>query len=197
MSWARVVLLGEDQAHRDFLRRLATELGWEVNGEHFAPRGSGAASGWVIRQLPERLAEIRAGYTGLGLLVAIDGDNVGRAARLDAMRGACVAVGHAARVDKDAVAVLVPTWSIDTWGLYFARDKVIPENRRSKGKARGLFERPHPGFLAPGAPAEDAPRIWKSRPLAALAVGFLSDRAHPELPSLGAAREDLRRWIGP
>ena len=197
MSWDRVVLLGEDRAHLDFLRRLRRELGWSVAFEHIAPHGQGAASGWVIQQFSERLAEIRAGYAGLGLLVAIDGDNQGRQARLAALERACKAASQPERSEDDAVAILVPSWSIDTWGLFFCKDKVIPENKKSKSKARSLFEPPHRGFLAPGAPAEDAPRVWKLRHLETLTQEFLSDRSHTDLPSLDSSRADLRRWTAP
>ena len=194
MSWDRVVLLYEDRAHGDFLRSLCRAQGLKVVAEHAAPKGRGAASDWVIRQLPERLIELRTGeYAGLGLLVAVDGDNRGRAARLTMMNYACASCGQDGLDGRDPVAVLVPTWSIDTWALFFCKDIVIPEHEPSKSRGRKLFRPPHRAWRAPGVPVEDAPRIWKTTHLAALTRGFLSDRSDPRLPSLEASREDLRR----
>lgn len=192
MTWDRVALLGEDVAHRQFLRRICEKLGWKIVDEAFSPRGHGAASGWVIQQLPERLNEIRAS-PGLGLLVALDGDNVGRAGRQAALHRACEALNVGPVQDKDAVAVLVPTWSLDTWILYFHKDLVVPEHTKSKRKAARLFDYPQ-GYRAPGVPVEHAPRLLKARPLESLASGFLSTRADALLPSINSSREDLRRW---
>lgn len=193
MTWRRVVILGEDRAHLDFLRGLCTWFGWTIVDEHVAPRGRGAASGWVVRQFAERLAEVRAGYQGLGLLVAVDGDNVGQVGRRRDVGTACGDVGVAPPSDADELALLVPTWSIDTWALFFVRDLVIPEHRKSKSKARAMFEQPHRGFLAPGAPVEDAPRVWKRVPLEATVRGFVAGRSHPDLPSIDHARAALAR----
>lgn len=193
MRWRQVILLGEDRAHVDFLRLLCTQFGWKIVDEHVAPKAREAASGWVIRQFAERLTEVRAGYTGTGLLAAVDGDNVGRDARERAIAAACDDRGVPPRGRTDEVALLVPTWSIDTWALFFVRGRVVPESKKSKRKAQGMFERPHRGFLAPGVPADDAPRLWKRRPLVATVAGFLSNDSHPELPSIDEAREEFAR----
>lgn len=193
MSWDRVMLLGEDVAHRQFLRELCAKLNWRVIDEAFAPRSGGAASGWVIRQFPQRLAELRAGYQDLGLVVAIDGDNVGRSGRIEALRKACDEANTGPRLDRDPVALLVPTWSIDTWLLFFHQREVILETEKSKLKAKRLFVRPK-GYGAPGVPTADAPLLIRKRPLEALTAGFLATKSHPKLPSIDSAREDLARW---
>lgn len=194
MTWERVVLLGEDMAHRGFLVRLCREVGWRVALEDIAPRGTGSGSDYVIHRFPEHLQGVRAGYPRLGLLVAIDGDDRGRDRRLAALRHQCEEQGLEPRGNLDAVAILVPVWSVDTWALFFSRGVVVRENEKAKGKARSMFGPAHRGFLAPGTPVEDAPRPWKERPLAALAEGFLSDRSHPDLPSIDLSRADFRRW---
>lgn len=92
---------------------------------------------------------------------------------------------------QDRAAVLVPTWSIDTWALFFFKDLVIPEDTRSKPRSKALYFQPA-GFTSPGTPIDDAPRLFKPKPLGALVSGFLSDRGHPEIPSLDSSRQDLR-----
>lgn len=92
--------------------------------------------------MPERLAEVTSGrYPGLGLIVAIDGDNAGR----------------------------------------------------DLAMARTLVDRPHRGFLAPGAASQDAPRLWKAAALEALVAGFCGPARHPELPSINDARAECTR----
>lgn len=193
MSWNRVMLLGEDVAHRQFLQALCAKLNWRVVDEAFAPRGGGAASGWVIRQFPQRLAELRDGYKGLGLVVAIDGDNVGRSGRIEALRKACDEANTGPRLDRDPVALLVPTWSIDTWLLFFHQRRVVPETVQSKLKAKRLFVRPK-GYGAPGVPSDAAPALIRKGPLEALTAGFLATESDPELPSIDSSRRDLARW---
>lgn len=195
MKWDRVILLGEDRAHLDFLRELSTRQGWQVLFEHIAPKGRGAASGWVVGQFPDRLQEIAGGrYKGLGLLVAIDGDNVGRVGRLQMLALASVARNIPQQSPEDPVALLVPTWSIDTWLVFFHKHAVIPETTPSKNRAKGFYGDPHTGFLAPGAAADEAPRPLKKAPLRSLLDGFLSDKRDDQLPSLDESRADFRRW---
>ncbi|MCK6505654.1 hypothetical protein L6R53_20030 [Myxococcota bacterium] len=90
--------------------------------------------------------------------------------------------------------LLIPTWSIDTWGLLFCKGKALGEKASVKHKARSLFRPPHRGFRAPGVPTEDAPRVWKPTHLHVLLTGFLSDQSHPDHPSVDLARADLARW---
>ena len=195
--WMRAVLLCEDRAHLDLLRGICSRFGWQIVFEHVAPRGRGAASGWVLKQLPGLLTEVRSGTcTQIGLLVAVDGDNEGRSGRMAALAAICGEEGVAVLAGEDPVSLLVPTWSIDTWAVFFCKHRVISEDQKAKRTARSLFSPPHPGFTAPGVPTEDAPRCWKARALQQLTDGFLSGESTPALPSLEESRSDLWRWRG-
>ena len=188
----RAVLLCEDVAHEGFLKGLARAQGWAVADAHVAPSGRGAASGWVLRQLPQRLQELRAmAADDLVLVVAVDGDNVGVAGRDQGAHKALADASVAPIGAADPLVLLVPTWSVDTWAVYFCRDRVVYEGKSAKSQAKGLFMAPHPGFRAPGVPAEDAPRFWRPADLKSLVEGFLGDDSPAALPSLAEAR---RRW---
>lgn len=182
MTVDRVVLVGEDRAHIDFLRELASRKAWRIVDQHSAPRGRGAASGWVVRFLRN---DCPPASPGLGLLAMIDGDNhgfIGRTTTLPLVTVRC--------------AVLIPSWSIDTWLLAFApKDPrtLAEHDKTAKRKARRLFAKPHPGFLAPGADAHGAPRNIRLDARRAAVEGFLTDRWEEELPSLGASRRALAR----
>jgi hypothetical protein len=131
----------------------------------------------------------------LGLLVAIDGDNLGRTERLNAMARICAEQEISERTEADPTAILVPTWSIDTWALFFYKNIVVPENESAKSKTSRFFQAPHPGFMAPSVPVEDAPRMWKPAPRKSLIDGFLGQQEDPQLMSLSSSRKDLERWL--
>lgn len=188
------MLLCEDHAHLGFLQGICRQRGWRVVDLDLAPKGDGAASAYVLRRFPEHLDAVRCGDEGLGLLVAIDGDRVGPEGRAQGLARACVEEGRAPRQPADPLVLFVPTWSIDTWGLVFCRGETPGEGASVKPRARRLFQKPHRGFLAPGVPAEDAPRVWKPPHLKALLAGFLSGSTHPAHPSVDLARAELARW---
>lgn len=195
MPWRRVILLGEDRAHLDLLRGLASALGWKVVEEHQSPSGRGAASDWVTKRLPQLLKTVRAmNNPALGLLVAIDGDNLGLAGRQAALDRACLAAGVSQPTPLDSLARLIPCWSIDTWLLFFCRGQTLPEtDKRAKSRAKGLFLRPHAGFCAPSVPVGAAPRPMREEAREQLIVGILGLVSYPGLPALDAARVELAR----
>ncbi|MCB9763821.1 MAG: hypothetical protein H6739_28890 [Alphaproteobacteria bacterium] len=196
MSWERVVILGEDLAHEGFLRSLSKVQSWKIVSQHIAPDGDGDAGDWVIRQLPIRLSELRAmSDPSLGLLVAIDGDNKGAAVRRTMCNQALRSCGMGLLGERDPLALLIPTWSIDTWAVFFCKGRIIPEDKKAKSAASSLFIARHPGFLAPGAVVEDAPKPWKPKALNQLVKGFLGDTSDPALPSPDLAREAFRRCM--
>ena len=189
----RVVLLGEDRAHREFLLELSVRAGWEVVDENFAPPGEGAASQWVLARFDELAREITDGSDpGLKLVVIIDGDGVRWAARRQELLKHCTVPIPA----NAPLAFLVPAWSIDTWALFFHKDLVLDEDQKSKPKAKNLYRSMPHKALAPGVPQALPPPGWKPSVLAALVNGFLGDKFHGSLPSLAASREHFRRIRG-
>lgn len=191
----RVVLLCEDRAHLDFLNALCIQLKLEKVSTHVAPRGRGCAFDWVEKQFPARLRElVGKRYPDVFLLVALDGDNEGRSGRLRRLRSACKNESVPELTHKDPVALLVPTWSIDTWLVFFNKWSVIPEDEKAKSASQKLFSKVK-GFSSPGVPIEDVPRTMKKTALKRLVQGFLGEQRAEELPSLEDARQDLRRCL--
>lgn len=64
-----------------------------------------------------------------GLVVMIDGDALGVSRRKSTLGVACQTMGVNPRDDGDQVAVLVPTWNIETW-LAYLRGETVDEARR-------------------------------------------------------------------
>lgn len=170
----RVEVICEDPAQRAVAVALLESLGVDRRriDVRVAPRGQGAASAWVTRRYPallERARRVRNHQGRLGFLVVIDGDNrgfCGRIQELDAAAGST-------RQPDERVAILVPSWSIETWVLWLGCEDVT-ETQSLKTRVR------QPEVIA-RAPA--AARAWASpKPKEAI-----------QMPSLTAARDELER----
>lgn len=118
----RVRILCEDRRTERFLCKLCAAHGVEVLDVHVAPAGRGAASAWVRSQYAKLTQSRRAKnfQHNLGLLVHIDGDNVGVAGRHAELDAQLVAQGLAKRQADEPVAILAPTWCMETWLLHLA-----------------------------------------------------------------------------
>jgi hypothetical protein len=116
----RVHVWCEDREHETFARRLLELSGVNLRKSTFttAPRGKGSAAGWVIARGVEIRAELRAtrNQAELGFLVIVDGDNQGIDERKRQLR--------AGDPSDSRLAILVPTWSIETWALWLAGEAV-------------------------------------------------------------------------
>jgi hypothetical protein len=123
---ARIVLVCEDSQHEAFARRFLARKGWDrgsIRVEKLpGPRGSGEQ--FVRERFPTELRAIRSGHVDRSLVVMIDGDKDGLTRRLSQLADACRAVGVDPRAPDDRVAVLVPTWRIETWLAYLDGDAV-------------------------------------------------------------------------
>lgn len=165
----RVVVLCEDAAQRDFAHALCRRLELRIVHTLAAPSGHGAASAWVLRNYAAQVKKLRAKahQTNLGLLVVIDGDNQGSAQRLSALNAL------APRAGSEPIAILVPTWSIETWLLWLCGQDV---NELATYKESSLFRTVDP-----------TPR----RAMAGWEPARSSEAT--QLPSLAAARLELSR----
>lgn len=170
----RVEVICEDPAQRAFVAALLESLGvdrrrvrWDV-----APGGQGAASAWVKRRYPallERARRVHNHQGRLGFLVMIDGDDRGLGGRTQELD----AEARSTRRPDERVAILVPSWSIETWVLWLGCDDVTETESLKK-------RLPQPELIA-RAPA--AAMAWRSpKPNEAI-----------QLRSLAAARAELRR----
>ena len=126
----QLVLLCEDKQHEVFARRFLNEMGWETRAMRVekVPGGRGAGEQFVRKRFPLELKAHRSRPVSQALVVLIDGDAEGTAARLQQLSQACREVNVAERTDHDRVAVFVPTWNIETWLAYLNGQEVTEEN---------------------------------------------------------------------
>lgn len=133
-----MVLLCEDRRSESFLEHLCRQHGVKIVHVHIAPQGEGAASAWVIKQFADRVRQLRAkkNQRNLGLLVHVDGDDVGVVHRLGSLSRQLEEEGLERVADQEPIGVIVPTWSIETWTLHLVGRGQPPENVRLKGGPR-------------------------------------------------------------
>jgi hypothetical protein len=185
----RITLLCEDRMQEQFLTAICEEHGWQVIDRHVAPAGLGAGSQWVRKQFPERvLYHRRWRRENRALLVAIDGDNVGLAGRCEECNAELTKQGKPGRAEDEAIALLVPTWSIETWILFLYDRRVVPEQEKSKDLVPNrLKARKARGTLIP------ARGTLKSDTIRQVMQAWVQGAEHPELPSLTAGRIEVER----
>ncbi|MBK6518439.1 MAG: hypothetical protein IPM79_17070 [Polyangiaceae bacterium] len=115
-SW-RLDILCEDRRTERFVRQLCERSSIQVLEVHSAPSARGDASAWVRLNYPIYAAKLRSKnfQRKRGLLVVIDGDNHGFAARKIELDEQLKAAHVPPRAPADPIAIFVPTWSIETW----------------------------------------------------------------------------------
>jgi hypothetical protein len=140
MRRAQFVLLCEDVQHEAFLRRFLKLRGVQRGAIRVerAPSQRNAEA-WVRTQFPGELRAIRATQVNRALVVMTDGDRFGVAERLRLLAKACdqAAPRVLKPTDGDPVAILVPTWNIETWLAYLGGATVsedIPDYPRLDGR---------------------------------------------------------------
>ena len=162
----RIRVWCEDREHEMFARRLLMVLGVERRQIdcRISPAGQGSAAAWVVAQHPHIRTQARAkkNQANLGFLVIVDGDNEGVDARLALF----------ARDEDERVAILVPTWSIETWVAWLAGNQVV-ESRSYKSEIGPKYS----SLLDSAISAWSTPRATEDA----------------SVPSLTAARRELKR----
>lgn len=103
-----------------------------------SPRGKGAASAWVLRNYAALVRKRRSKnfQANLGLLVVIDGDNVGVTARLEELDEQLDIAGLERRRPVESIAVFIPTWSVETWLAHLGGAEGVDESRALKDESR-------------------------------------------------------------
>lgn len=124
----QLVLLCEDRQHEAFARRFLDKAGWPTRRlrVEIAPPGRGSAEQFVREQFPKELSAYRGNRhrVAQGLVVVMDGDDRGPQARLTELFRACEAASVEPRQNDDRVAIVVPTWNIETWLAYLTGETV-------------------------------------------------------------------------
>jgi hypothetical protein len=182
MPGSRVEVWCEDRRHEQFARELLSTQ-FSVHRKrmniHVAPRGEGSAAQWVIKQyqIVEARAHAVRHQERLGFLVMVDGDQVGRAKR---MQGLCGGPDRRERADR--IAICIPTWSIETWVLWLTDGQRHARRLDEKESYRNVVdEREYGRLVRCAVQAWDPPRPEESA----------------TLPSLDASRVELRRLPPP
>lgn len=147
MTIDRAVVLCEDRAHAQFAKQWLQQRAVQLVKEPLAaPSAKGAASQFVLRQFEEIAINSRRkrNQRGLGFIVIIDGDELGLQSRqsqlLDVARRALSDPTLQWR-DLSSVALLCPTWSIETWIRRLQGDMGVVETTQTKRiKSRSLNE---------------------------------------------------------
>lgn len=123
---AQLVLLCEDKQHEAFARRFLKAMGWETRAMRVekAPGGRGAGEQFVRERFSLELKAHRSRPVSQALVVVIDGDQQGVAERLHQLNQVCRDAGVAERADEERVAIIVPTWNIETWLAYLDGEPV-------------------------------------------------------------------------
>ena len=180
----RITLLCEDRLQEQFFVTVCEEQGWQVIDRHVAPRGHGAASQWVREQFSERVMYHRRWpREQRALLVGIDGDNMGVSDRNTELDAKLRATGEQGRRMDEAIALLVPTWSIETWILFLHDGQVVPENQPSKEHLPARYK------------ADKERGTLKSEVIRQVRVAWTRGDSHPDLPSLEGGRAEVTRLI--
>lgn len=134
----RVRILCEDRRTERFARRLCERYQVRIAAVDVAPDGKGAASAWVRNHYAAHVAKRRSKsfQTNLGLLVVIDGDNLGVVARMQELDDQLDEAKLPRRASEEPIAVFVPTWSIETWLAHLAGVGGIEEGEALKNDGR-------------------------------------------------------------
>jgi hypothetical protein len=132
----RLHVLCEDDLHQRLVERLADR--WSIGPRqrkiHAAPSALGSASDYVLAHYAGAVKGWRAEShdANVGLLVVIDGDERGVASRRQQLAQALRDAHMDPITPSDPVAVVVPTWHIETWIAWLCGHRPIDERTRYK-----------------------------------------------------------------
>lgn len=98
------------------------------------PRGKGSAEQWVRAAYIRELATYHKKFRSYAFIAITDGDKLGVENRQKQIEQACKAANIKPRSDDDAVAIVVPTWSIETWIKYLDGEEINEQQKTVKKK---------------------------------------------------------------
>lgn len=173
----QLVVLCEDDQHETFIRRFLKQT---RRNDHLLrveklQRNGGSGQAFVRRRFPLELAEHRRRPVSQVLIVMVDGDERGVAARMNELESACRKLRPPVKFPEDGVFVVVPTWRIETW-LAYLEGEAVDESRRDYPRLRG-----HESDCAPHV--DTLVEMCRRRKL-----------RQPAPDSLVAACNEWRRW---
>lgn len=143
----RLSILCEDKRTEHFVRKLAEHYGLTPLNPEVAPQGKGSAEAWVRKQYAKEVKALRA-QTSRGERVALiaitDGDRYGVLSRKASLASALRDDGLPDRGPAEPIAILIPTWSIETWFLWLCGDNELNEQESYKDTAKWKRALPTP-----------------------------------------------------
>lgn len=174
----RLDVICEDKRTETFMRRLLARLGFALHRLTYLTKpklASGAGEAWVRHRYIERvrLCRSKVVYQHVGVIAVVDGDRFGLDGRLSTLDEALRQATLAPRTPAEPIAVLVPSWSIETWLLALLGEPVDEAEARKHEFEKRLRARRERELI------REAAEAWESRPVA--------------LPALHAARAELER----
>jgi hypothetical protein len=137
----RLHVLCEDDLHQQLVERLADR--WSIGPRQrridAAPSALGSASQYVLAHFAGAVKRWRAEShdANVGLLVVVDGDERGVAARRQQLAQALKDAQLVPLAPSDPVAIVVPTWHIETWIGWLCGHRPIDEKTRYKPDVPG------------------------------------------------------------
>jgi hypothetical protein len=188
----RLHVLCEDEVHRQFIERLADRFGIGPRQRQInASPNSVAADAYVLQNYAEAVSLWRAERhdANVGLLVVIDGDTRGVARRRQDLAKKLKDAGMDPIALADPVAILVPTWHIETWIGWLSGHRPVDEQTRYKVDRGAL----------PPAAHEMARKIKNGdyTPRGAVQKWTPSKPGEEEqVPSLSDARREIKARLG-
>lgn len=135
----RALILGEDQRHEGFARRVLRQLGFHSHREIRVvdyPIGKDSAEAWVRKQYPKEVRGIRqrGSFQNVALLVIIDADQKSVSDRKQQLDRELRAGDLSARSEADPIVVWVPKRHIETWVAFLRGHEVNESHERHECK---------------------------------------------------------------
>ncbi|MDC0745555.1 hypothetical protein [Polyangium mundeleinium] len=184
----RLHVLCEDRLTVDFVERLADRWGMGPRQRSIdtSPKARGSGEQYVREHFAKAVARWRAqSDENVVLLVVVDGDNKGVARRRNELEQTLREAGATRIAASDPVAIIVPTWHIETWIAWLCGHRPVSELQRYKN------DEP--------LGREVANKIKAGEYTPKLAVAAWTHPAPDEathVPSLTDARDELTRRLG-
>ncbi|AUX40688.1 uncharacterized protein SOCE26_020890 [Sorangium cellulosum] len=132
----RLYVLCEDALHQRFVERLADRWGIGPRQRKIdaSPKARGSAAQYVIERYTEAVRQwrVESHDPNVGLLVVIDGDEHGVARRRQQLAQRLKESKLEPIAPSDPVAIVVPTWHIETWIAWLCGHRPVDEQTRYK-----------------------------------------------------------------
>ncbi len=115
---ANIIVLCEDKAHQNLLRRYLLRAGHKKHSFHFHVAQQGSGSQFVQQEFPRQVAACRGTIgrkTRCLLIVITDADNLTVQAREGVLQAELANSGQDAITAIEPVVLLIPKWHVESW----------------------------------------------------------------------------------